>query len=138
MKKECKSTGAICKTEWAVSHKAYADGTRVEIIVYFGEKLEIGIMSIPAIKATLATIEAIEQKVCEAFQLLHSDSNVKQEDPWVLRVGTNENTGAQEVYLSRNNGQRQLVVSSADFRKYDDLSLEEMYFLIHGSGKIEA
>lgn len=115
MKEECKSTSAICKTEWTVSHKASADGNQMEIIASGGEKLEIGIMSIPMGKATPATVEEIERKISEAFQLLQSESNIEQDESLELRVGINENTGAQEVYFSNKNGVHQLVVSSADF-----------------------
>ena len=115
MKEECKSSGAICKTEWTVSHKASIDWNQMEIIVGGGEKLEIGIMSIPVGKATPATIEEIERKISEAFQLLQSESTIEQDESLELRVGINENTGAQEVYFSNKNGVYQLVVSSADF-----------------------
>lgn len=115
MKDECKPAGVTCNTEWTVSHKVSDDGNQMEIIVGGGEKLEIGIMRIPMGKATPATIEEIKRKISKAFQLLQSESTIEQDESLELRVGINEDTGAQEVYFSNKNGMHQLVVSSADF-----------------------
>ena len=117
MKEECKSAIATCKTEWTVFHKESANGQQVEIIVGGGEKLEIGIMRIPMSKATPETVEVLERKISEAFQLLQNKSNCDQEDQMELRVGLNDVTGAQEVYLTGKNGEHQLVVSSADYEE---------------------
>ncbi len=117
MGKECKSTGATCKTEWTVSHKVSTDGQKMEIVVYGGEKLEIGIMSIPMGKASPTTIDEIERKISEAFQQLHNHSNGDQKHALELHIGINEITGAKEVYLSSKDGERQLVMSCADYEE---------------------
>lgn len=117
MEKECKSTGATCKTEWTVSHKVSTNGQQMEIVVNGGEKIEICIMSIPASKATPATIDEIERKISEAFQQLHYHSNGDQKHALELHVGINEITGAKEVYLSGKGGERQLVMSCADYEE---------------------
>lgn len=115
MKEANKSAGVTCKTSWSVYHKVSTDSQRMEIIVGDSDKLEITVLSIPIIKATPVTIEEIERKIREAFQKIQGKSNCDTEDQLELRVGINEDTGAQEVYFSNKNGLHQLVVSSADF-----------------------
>lgn len=110
-----KTVDATCKTPWSVYHKVSTDGQRIEIIVGNPGKLEITVLSIPCRKATPVAIEEIERKIGEAFQHIQRESNCDPEDQLELRVGINENTGAQEVYFSNKNGVHQLVVSSADF-----------------------
>lgn len=105
------------KKLWKIHHKASADERQMDIIVGDGEKIEIGIMSIPIGKATPATIDEIERKISEAFQQLQNHSNGDQEHALELHVGINEITCAKEVYLSGKDGERQLVMSCADYEE---------------------
>lgn len=78
------------KKLWKIHHKESADGRQVDIIVGDGEKIEIGIMSIPIGKGTPTTIDEIERKISEAFQQFQNHSNGDQKHALELHVGINQ------------------------------------------------